>query len=91
MRVLEARFHANRGAGGGFVVVAHVVWERGIDREPPRVRPAAAFEGAGQRAPMLAKLRFLVDRSAPDAFERLQALKSQHWSFVEVAAALAGP
>jgi hypothetical protein len=89
MRVLEARFHANRGGGVDFVVVAHVVWEKDVAREPPSVRPAAAFEGAAGQAPMLAKLRFLVDRSAPDAFERLQALKSQHWSFVEVA--LAGP
>jgi hypothetical protein len=85
MRVLEARFHQNRGGSGEFVVVAHVVWERDVAREAPCVRPAAAFEGPGGRAPMLAKLRFLVDRSAPDAFERLQALKSQHWSFVEIA------
>jgi hypothetical protein len=34
---------------------------------------------------MLAKLHFLIVSSAPETFARLQALKSQFWSFVEVA------
>jgi hypothetical protein len=33
---------------------------------------------------MLAKLGFLIANSMPEAFKRLQALKSRFWSFVEV-------
>jgi hypothetical protein len=34
---------------------------------------------------MLAKLHFLIVNAAPETFARLQALRSQFWSFVEVA------
>jgi hypothetical protein len=33
----------------------------------------------------LSKLAYLVSSTAPDCFERLQHLRSQFWSFVEVA------
>ncbi|HVU52212.1 MAG TPA: hypothetical protein VHL80_16050 [Polyangia bacterium] len=83
MRVLEARFHPQpRSAEEEFIVVAHVVWDR--DRDRPSVQPSPSLMGSVAPATMLAKLQFLVESSAPEAFSRLKALKSQFWSFVDV-------
>jgi hypothetical protein len=83
MRVLEARFHPQRDGADDFIVVAHVVWEGDERGEPPNVQPAATLAGTSA-ATMLIKLQFLVARAAPESFARLQSLKSQFWSFVDV-------
>jgi len=82
MRVLEARFYPQRIGDEDFIVVAHVVWDR--DRDRPSVQPSRSLIGSEAPATMLAKLQFLVESSAPETFNRLKALKSQFWSFVEV-------
>jgi hypothetical protein len=83
MRVLEARFHPQHDGVSDFIVVAHVVWEGDERGEPPSVQPSATLVGTGA-ATMLIKLQFLVARAAPETFARLQSLKSQFWSFVDV-------
>jgi hypothetical protein len=85
MRVLEARFHPHTGKGQ-FVVIAHVIWEGDMARAMPTLEPAPSLREFGAPSMMLAKLDFLVAISMPEAFTRLQALKSQFWSFVEVEA-----
>jgi hypothetical protein len=85
MRVLEARFHPQDSGEGDFIVVAHVVWEKDVSVDAPRVQPAASLIDTGSPATMLAKLHFLIVNSAPETFARLQALRSKFWSFVEVA------
>jgi hypothetical protein len=85
MRVLEARFHPGRSDEGAFIVVAHVVWDEDGAGGRPSVQPALSLIGSGTPATMLAKLQYLVSSSAPETFTRLKALKSQFWSFVEVA------
>ena len=82
MRVLEARFHSGNGSIGRSVVVAHVVWDNDQDR--PSVQPSPSLLASMAPATMLAKLQFLVENSSPESFERLKALKSQFWSFVDV-------
>ncbi|HVX98060.1 MAG TPA: hypothetical protein VHK47_24315 [Polyangia bacterium] len=82
--MLEARFHPQRGGGNDFIVVAHVVWEEDEASGRPIVEPAASLTTRGTPATMLAKLQFLVTNTSPESFSRLQALKSQFWSFVEV-------
>jgi hypothetical protein len=90
MRVLEARFYPQNKGEDDFIVVAHVVWEKDGAGDAPTVQPAASLlEEADAPATMLAKLHFLVVSAAPETFARLQALKSQFWSFVEVAPPLA--
>jgi hypothetical protein len=84
MRVLEARFYPQNKSEDEFIVVAHVVWERDVSADAPTVQPAASLVESGAPATMLAKLHFLVVNTAPETFARLQALKSQFWSFVEV-------
>lgn len=83
MRVLEARFHPWRKAQGPFVVVGRVFCRR----RRATVDPAST--GIDERlitpdGSMLQKLEYLVDRSGRDAFHRLQELRSDFWSFVEI-------
>jgi hypothetical protein len=87
MRVLEARFRSHDGADGAYLVVAHIVWDGDAKAgEVLTVEPSAALRALARPAPMLAKLRFLVENTAPETFVRLQRLKSRFWSFVEVGA-----
>jgi hypothetical protein len=82
VRVLEARFHPRQKTGGDFIVVGHVVWER--DRARPVVQPSQSLLERGEPATLLSKLQYLVSVNGAEAFDRLQALRSQFWSFVEV-------
>jgi hypothetical protein len=83
MRVLEARFHPWRKARGPFVVVARVLCRR--RRAVVEAALAAADEPViPLQETMLQKLEYLVARSGPDTFHRLQDLRSEFWSFVEV-------
>jgi hypothetical protein len=48
------------------------------------VEPIADQGGFAMTASMLAKLRYLIERSAPCPYEKLPALRSRFWSFIEV-------
>ena len=82
LRVLEARFHPQQKTGGDFIVVGHVVWE--VERGRPVVQPSRTLLSRSEPATLLSKLQYLVSINGPEAFERLQVLRSQFWSFVEV-------
>ena len=86
MRVLEARFHRQRKVVPDFVVVGHVVWEEDVLGDRPTVQPSASLMNEGSPATMLVKLQYLVAVTVPETFDRLQAMRSQFWSFVEVTA-----
>jgi hypothetical protein len=82
LRVLEARFHPRQKSGGDFIVVGHVVWEG--DSEHPVVQPSSTLLTRSEPATLLSKLQYLVSINGRESFERLQVLRSQFWSFVEV-------
>lgn len=82
MRVLEARFHPRQKGGGDFLVVGHVVWEG--ERARPVVQPSHELLMRSEPATLLSKLQYLVSVNGPESFQRLQLLRSQFWSFVEV-------
>ncbi|HXJ23652.1 MAG TPA: hypothetical protein VMT03_25775 [Polyangia bacterium] len=82
MRVLEARFHPQQKTGGEFIVVGHVVWDGEGAR--PVVQPSRALLSRSEPATLLSKLQYLVSASGHEAFDRLQMLRSQFWSFVEI-------
>jgi hypothetical protein len=84
MRVLEARFHPGQRSGQGFVVVGRLVWRGERRSEPPIVEPAPSLDHLARPTTMLSKLHYLVSLTAPESFERLQALRSRFWSFVDV-------
>jgi hypothetical protein len=81
MRVLEARFHPRRRTQADCVMLGYLIW-RGHRDERPVFEPARAMVPG----PVLSKLQYLVGVSGPDSFERLQALRSDYWSFVPIAA-----
>ncbi len=82
LRVLEARFHPQQKSAGDFIVVGHVVWEGENGR--PIVQPSSALLTRSEPATLLSKLQYLVSLNGRESFERLQVLRSQFWSFVEV-------
>ena len=82
MRVLEARFHPRQKAGGDFIVVGHVVWE--VEHGHPVVQPSSSLMARAEPATLLSKLQYLVSINGKESFERLQVLRSQFWSFVDV-------
>jgi hypothetical protein len=84
LRVLEARFHPRQKAGGDFIVVGHVVWEREDGRAV--VQPSRTLMSRAEPATLLSKLQYLVSINGQESFDRLQMLRSQFWSFVEVSA-----
>jgi hypothetical protein len=82
MRVLEARFHPQQKTHGEFIVVGHVVWDG--DGARPVVQPSTTLLSRSEPATLLSKLQYLVSSSGQEAFDRLQMLRSQFWSFVEI-------
>ena len=80
MRVLEARFHQRRRGQPGFETVGYLVWKTGLRGEQPDFEPARATVPPA----MITKLHYLIAVSEPDSFERLQALRSEFWSFVAI-------
>lgn len=82
MRMLEARFHPQRKAVGDFIVVGHVVWKS--ERARPVVQASTELLTLREQATLLSKVHYLVSISARESFERLQDLRSQFWSFVEI-------
>jgi len=65
------------------VVVGHVVWSDTSD-DHPVVQPSFSLMSQATPATLLSKLQYLVAVSSPDSFGRLQGLRSQFWSFVDV-------
>jgi hypothetical protein len=84
VRVLEARFHPRQKGIGDFIVVGHLVWEGEGERARPTVQPSTALLMRNEPATLLSKLQYLVSVNGPESFQRLQILRSQFWSFVEV-------
>jgi hypothetical protein len=83
MRSLEARFHFAVGERERYVVVGQVVWD--ADDTCPRVSPSPSLRQVSAPATLLTTLKYLVTTAAPDAFERLRALRNNYWSFVVLA------
>ena len=50
----------------------------------PIVQPSSALLSRAEPATLLSKLQYLVALNGAASFERLQVLRSQFWSFVEV-------
>lgn len=80
MRMLEARFHPKMGSD--YLVVGHLRWSSGLEREWPLVELTGGSPWT--QGNLLSKLEYLVSITRPCSFERLQTLRSQFWSFVEV-------
>jgi hypothetical protein len=83
MRTLEARFHMPYSSGD-YIVVGHVVWDGASDDTAARVEPSRSLPLVSAPATLFATLKHLVTMTRPRSFERLRALRSHHWSFVEV-------
>jgi hypothetical protein len=79
MRVLEARFYPERRSNPRFFVVGHLLWpDRHADGDP-------VFQPSGASSPLVVfKLEYLTNWAKPDCFRRLQSLRSEFWSFVEI-------
>jgi hypothetical protein len=73
MPLLEARFHPQKKSGDGVVVVGRV-----------RCDGTNVSVEAMSNGEMLEKLLYLVRESEPRPYERLTALRSEFWSFVEI-------
>jgi len=78
-RVLLARFHPFADDSevisvGRIVCAGERAW----------IEPMVGAETFTMTAGMLAKLRYLIERSAPSPFERLPALRSRFWSFIAI-------
>jgi hypothetical protein len=84
MKKLEARFHPPFAGTGAYIVVGHIVADSTEDGARPRVEAAPSLARHGAPVAILATLRHLVAATAPRSFERLEALRSQYWSFVRV-------
>jgi hypothetical protein len=86
MRVLEARFHPQSKKHGKAVPVALVL----CDQEETRVEPCdlhlARLHPFDSDA-LMKKLTFLVESAKPRPYEQLTTLRSQFWSFADVAMA----
>ena len=78
-RVLLARFHP-LADDSQIVVIGRVVCS------PDGAHLDAVLPGGLFQAPatLLLKLRYLIERAAPNPFESLRKLRSRFWSFVEI-------
>ena len=83
MRVLEARFHTGQPKADQFVVVGRVIWRGHRPGDQPIVEPSPILERELASEALISKLRYLVSVAASGSFDRLQALRSRFWSFVE--------
>ena len=71
-------------------MVGHLVWEGATEGQRPTVQPSLSLLMEPGPATILSKLQYLVSITSPDSFNRLQALRSRFWSFVEVPAGALG-
>ncbi len=77
MRILEARFHPFDRKSPTVIVMARVIWD---DTEPfglPRIEPAPALGRHTAPGTLMATLRFLLQMTSPQSFDRLQRLNSR--------------
>jgi hypothetical protein len=81
MKMLQARFHPP-GESRAYIVVGHVIVVEEGNGLVARVRPSTSLARYGAPATMLATLRHLTRMSGSRPWERLQSLRSRHWSFV---------
>jgi hypothetical protein len=78
-KVLLARFHP-LADDSQIVVVGRVVCAAdGAHLDAESLTGLHRFN-----APLLVKLRYLIERAAPDPFDSLRRLRSRFWSFVEI-------
>jgi hypothetical protein len=80
--MLEVRFHPRQKDVGDFITVGHVVWKGESAR--PVVQPSTEVLMRREQATLLSKVQYLVSIAAHESFDRLQTLRSQFWTFVEV-------
>ena len=83
MTKLEARFHPPDRKGPSYIVVGHINWPDDATQGEPRIEPSPMLALAPAPATILATLRHLVRRMG-GSWQRLAALRTQHWSFIEV-------
>lgn len=77
-RVLLARFHPLADDRQVVVVGLVVCAPDGASLQAPPL--TGVFTAS---AGLLSKLRYLIERAAPNPFESLRKLRSQFWSFIE--------
>jgi hypothetical protein len=82
MALLEARFHPHRKDGNDVLVVGRIR----CSGSRATIESVTHSNGAGDPAvdAMIEKLQYLVRTSGTPPFERLLALRSEFWSFVEI-------
>jgi hypothetical protein len=90
MRRFEARFHPTQGQQDDYVVVGYVVWDPNRRDGVPRVEPPQTCRARISPHVMFSTLRHLVRVTGARAHERLTALPSRHWSFVDITAQPSG-
>jgi hypothetical protein len=83
MPKLEARFHPPDRRGGSYIVVGHITWPDELIEIEPRIELSPMLALAPAPATILATLRHLVRRVGRSP-GRLESLRTEHWSFVEV-------
>lgn len=83
MAKLEARFHPPDRRGAPYIIVGHISWPD--HQSEARIEPSPMLVLAPAPATILATLRHLVRRMGGSR-ERLESIRSEHWSFVEVSA-----
>ncbi len=76
--VLLARFHPLADNRQVVVVALVVCGPDGASLQAPPL--TGAFSAS---ASLLGKLRYLIERAAPNPFESLRKLRSRFWSFIE--------
>jgi hypothetical protein len=84
MAKLEARFHPPNRPSGSYIVVGHITWASSSGQDEPRVEPSPMLALAPAPATILATLRHLVRRVGRSR-EQLRTLRTEHWSFVDIA------
>lgn len=84
MAKLEARFHPPNRPTGSYIIVGHVTWP--ADAEA-RIEPSPMLALAPAPATILATLRHLV-RRVGRSWQQLETLRTEHWSFVDIAASV---
>jgi hypothetical protein len=84
VRILEARFHPHSKKAGVALAVARVSCDgarASIEALPISRRQLRPFDPDG----LITKLNFLVHSALPRPYQGLVALRSDYWSFVEIA------
>ncbi len=87
MAKLEARFHPPNRPSGAYIIVGHIIWADDSAHGEPRIALSPMLALAPAPATILATLRHLVRRLGRSR-ESLEALRTEHWSFVNVAGSL---